>query len=235
MVLSKYMGYKKNNPSHTTTVTTTIVRQEVDDSDDDHNILFLEEDWKLTYGNDNNVTECAMREASELLSRGTAHVVKLRHRRRPGVPHCASIWKDKTHLMTRVLSPHTHGNHSICSSVHWLSDPSQAFPGLVWRCGQTSHCARSKHCSWTNNPHLVSLSWWLGNIGPVARADMSHTGAGDWEKGRLEPSILNTPFLWDDMEYVIAHHGTGLFEHADIDRPVSQQSSCGRFDYVEIV
>lgn len=199
----------------------------------DDNILFLEEDWRLVT-TDMKHTESSIREASEMLSRGEAHVVKLRHRTSPGIPNCASVWKDKTHLMTRLLSPHTNGNRSICSSVYWIQDPSQVFPGLVWRCGNTSHCSRSRHCSWTNNPHLVSLSWWLGNIGPVARADMSHmdNNRNDWEKGRLEPAMNHAPFLWDDMEYVIAHQGTGLFEHADIDRPVSQQSSCGSFDFV---
>lgn len=142
--------------------------------------LFLENDWVLLED-----ASGAISEAQELLSSGTADVVRFRHRRFPGKPLYTIQFKNREHVqMTHLLD-----------CVHWRDTPEQDFEQID-KVGNF-YTTSSKFANWTNNPTMFRRKWLLENIAPLID--------GDIEKG-LQP-------WWEQQEFKVAQHDVGLFTH----------------------
>eukprot|EP00941_MAST-03F_sp_MAST-3F-sp1_P005821 g5821.t1 len=197
--------------------------------------LFLEEDWIIQPSEMQYTRERIKKGMDLLYMTPNVDVVRLRSRTHPGDPHCSSIWSGREHELLHVVTA-SIARHAVIETNFWHSDPSSLFPDhILWKCGGDNEyvCTTSQYAAWTNNPTLTRLEWFRGNIAPVAQADYmlykdwptrsSEGRSGD--KGRLEPVINLSPWLWDEREYIVAH-GNGLFSHNDIDREIEQQSPC---------
>lgn len=157
------------------------------------NILLLEHDWNLI--ENPSVTKKRLLSGIDLLNIGF-HVVKYRHRNRPGVPLYSETFKgreldylDEWHQCT---SPH------LLESVHWL-DPAEQFPDKIQKEGEY-FITTSRWGNWSNNPSLFKKDFYIEVVKPLAgdRADLERKMA----------------LFWPKQNFKVAH-GEGLFTHND--------------------
>ena len=98
---------------------------------------------------------------------GVAQVVRFRSRHNPGRPNWARILyfghEDD------VFKPQPN---LLCNFFHWIDNPEKRGPDKFWPCrpnwpvdGQADrskvfYCSKAYYCNWTNNPFMLSKTWW---------------------------------------------------------------------------
>ena len=118
--------------------------------------LFLERDFQLIEP-DTCVYE-QLRAGVELIQAGKAHVVRYRHRRKPGRPNWAEkMFRGHEDDVFKGGQPNLFCNH-----YYWVPEPEKRWPDKIWICNDSPqmHCSDSFYCNWTNNPQLWSVEWW---------------------------------------------------------------------------
>jgi hypothetical protein len=98
---------------------------------------------------------------------GTAHVVRFRSRHNPGRPNWARIL-----YMDHEDDVFSRQPNLLCNFFHWIDSPEKRWPEKFWGCGpgavvdttadrsKVFYCSKAYYCNWTNNPFLISKSWW---------------------------------------------------------------------------
>jgi hypothetical protein len=156
------------------------------------NILFLENDWVNI--EDIGATYGRLNQGLEMLSARTADAVKYRHRRNPGEPLYTQQYKGR-----EMASP-----KHLFECCHWVENPDQQFPGLIWKDPDTGlYAATSKYANHTNNPCMYKTHFYLEQISPFA-------GEGIELEGKIDG-------WWQEQPFIVAH-GEGLFTHSRMDR-----------------
>ena len=167
--------------------------------------LFLEKDFKLI-----EPWTCAseqLRSGMQLLSNGTAQVVRFRHRWRAGKPnHARNMFEGDE---DRVFGQQPN---LFCNHFHWVKEPEKRWPDKMWKCAYTPtmYCSLSKYCNWTNNPSMFQVAWWMDEyVNKRFKAEHQHDPYRDiefymnWQAG-----------AWNDEGWVVAQ-GEGMFRHED--------------------
>ena len=173
-------------------------------------ILFLEEDFGAY--SDAEMAAERLQAAVRAVACGDVDVVKLRHRKRPGLPFYPYVWRGREASMLSIDTPYV-SNHSALEVVHWMDEPP--FPReVLWKCAESLTCAFSTHAGWSNNPFVARRQFLREHVLPAASADWTTT---------IEGALNLSPHLWDDKCFVLAQ-GEGIFTHADTDRGIVDQS-----------
>ena len=166
-------------------------------------ILFLECDWRLTGDSPVEHVEAAL----SLIRRGSADVVRLRSRTRPGWP------VNETQFQNRELSY----PRWLLGSALYEPRPERLFPGLI-RDEEGWLLASSQYANWTNNPHLARRSFVVDHVLPWCGE------AGIQLEGLIDE-------YWDNGGFKVAQ-GRGLFTHERLDGPrFRAQSLTSRIGY----
>lgn len=179
------------------------------------NILLVEKDWALVQPA--NVTREALRLAVSMVTQKQAHVVRQRHRSRPGAPLHAQIMHQG-----REWSMEKEQSNLMCNLHHWQKDPVSSHPEVFSKCpGHENEpdlvCSTARYCQWTNNPSVFSRTWFLTELAAPylekARAlenDQPDTNMLDFE------FYMNWQLdVWNMRNYTVALP-EGLFEHREI-------------------
>jgi len=158
------------------------------------NIILLEHDWELIEPKE--IVFKRLNQGLSLLNEGF-HVVRYRHRKRPGYPHYSFSLKgreleyyDEWHQIT---SPH------LLDSIHWL-DPALAFPDKITKYKE-HFITTSRYGNWTNNPCMFKKDFYI---------EVTKEFLG--ESIDLERKIA---YWWPRQHFKVAH-GEGLFKHEDL-------------------
>lgn len=175
-------------------------------------VLFVQQEFQLVES-----VECAMQQiaaAVRMLQRGIAHVVRFRSRRNSGRPNWARI----TYAGKEDSVLQREPNH-LCNNFYWIKSPELRWPGKFWGCEDQAlvdgtaaessvwYCSRSSDCNWTNNPSMVSRSWWHTEY------EVTFPGTGAYDN--LESHLARgQKSAWDDRPWTVAQ-GLGLFKLAD--------------------
>lgn len=179
-------------------------------------VLLLEKDWALVESAD--VVRAELRDAGRLVTDGVAHVVRFRHRHRPGAPLHARIMHEK-----REAAMLRQQSNLFCNLHHWVKDPVANYSSYFSRCeGDTNDeeptwCSPAKYCQWNNNPGLFSRTWFLDGIGAEFKAMYEATFATDPGSNMLDfEYFTNWRYdVWNNKPYVVALP-LGLFEHQEV-------------------
>ena len=183
-------------------------------------VLLLEKDWELIENKE--TVDSRLGDSKVLVGSGAAHLVRHRHRHKPGVPLHALIMHQG-----REESIFRQQKNLLCFVHHWQKDPPNQYPGrgIMYRCGSIENgiveknifCSSSVYCQWTNNPCLFKKNWFINEVGNKFKEHY------EIEKGKYG---LKSPFLdfeyytnwrphaWTDKNFTVAV-GTGLFSHAE--------------------
>ena len=98
---------------------------------------------------------------------GVAQVVRFRSRHNPGRPNWARILYHGHE--DDVFKPQPN---LLCNFFHWIDNPEKRWPDKFWPCQQNGpvdgqadrskvfYCSKAYYCNWTNNPFMLSRSWW---------------------------------------------------------------------------
>ncbi len=206
-------------------------------------VLFLEEDFTLE--NSKN-TRSEIWKSLLLLRTNKVDLIKLRHRKSPGIPFCSfNVWHEKEDILKEMISesiyvdsfnnvlfskeknqPIKHDKSfkrlAVLNTMHWIEHPDVFYPNnVIWKCGGVENedgffCTHSIYSGWTNNPTMFKKDWFLNHFAKIAEKDFT---------GRLEAAINLTPQAWIWQCFVIGQ-GNGLFTHNDLDKPLIMQSPC---------
>ena len=172
------------------------------------NFLFLERDFQLI--EPGTCVAEQLRAGVALVERGRAHVVRFRHRRRPGRPN----WAAKMYMGHEDDALTSRQPNLFCNVFYWVPEPDRRWPDKFRVCSREGEprmwCTDSSLCNWTNNPQIWSVKWW--NEEYVAQ----------WEKGfkavdayqDLEAHMNWEPGSWNSRKWTVAQ-GDGLFVHRD--------------------
>jgi hypothetical protein len=156
-------------------------------------ILILEHDWNLI---ENRETTYNILYNSYKSLEKDLDVVRLRHRKSPGVPHFSFQYQgrelDYYDSEIECTSPH------LLDSIHWC-DPDQKFPNLINK-KEDIFWTTSRYGNWTNNPCLYKKQFYLDIIKPFAGNGIELEG--------------NISRWWAKQNYKVGH-GEGLFTHND--------------------
>jgi len=191
--------------------------------------LFLEKDFRLVdpWG---CVHEQLLR-GVELLSSGTAHVIRYRSRDRAGRPN----WAEKM-FAGHEDDVFKRQNNLFCNVYYWLRRPDQRWPDKIWPCESADEealagndeaaeegeegrrrsaffCSKAMYCNWTNNPFLVEVQWWKREYADKFHLKKVHDPIRD-----LEYYMNWEPGAWNERPWVVAQ-GDGLFKHQDRNNP----------------
>ena len=157
-------------------------------------VLFLEQDFELLENKEN--TYYQLSKGLEFIKKGY-HVVRYRHRKKPGYPLFSLMHKGKEleyyDDWHKVTSPH------LLESIHWL-DPAESFPDKIQKDGDF-FITTSRWANWTNNPFLLNKEFYLKTLTPFA-------GEGVHFERNIAP-------WWVQQNFKIAQ-GEGLFTHNDL-------------------
>lgn len=180
-------------------------------------VLLLEKDWALIEPPEE--TRLQLATSIQLLQSNKVHLVRYRHRHRPGAPLHARIMHENRE--PQMLSAQSN---MFCFMHHWVSNLSISYSEYFSPCNgnanlsETVWCAKARYCMWTNNPGLFYRNWFLENLGRPflenfkASADKSNSRSGmlDFE------FFMNWKMkVWNDRDYVVALP-KGLFEHEEV-------------------
>lgn len=178
-------------------------------------VLLLEKDWALIEPTKSAHTQ--LQTAINLLDRGTAHVVRYRHRKYPGAPlHARMMHENRETQMLQQQS------NLYCYVHHWVDDPTINHSDYLYRCEGTAldekvWCSKAKFCQWTNNPGLFKRTWFLDQLGRKFVKDYNEIKSHDPNSGMLDFEFYTNwkgP-VWNDREFVVALP-VGLFEHEEV-------------------
>lgn len=156
-------------------------------------ILILEHDWNLI--ENKKVTYNTLYNSYKAIKEGL-DVVRLRHRKSPGLPHFSFKYKDKEldyyDPEIECTSPH------LLDSIHWC-EPDQKFPKLINKKGDI-FLTTSRYGNWTNNPCLYKKKFYLDIVKPFV-------GEGIELEGNISK-------WWAKQDFKVGHN-EGLFKHND--------------------
>ena len=157
------------------------------------NVLILEHDWNLI--EDRETTYNTLNRSISALNLGL-DVVRLRHRKHPGIPHFSFQYQGREleyyDNEIECTSPH------LLDSVHWC-DPAEKFPEHIQKSEDMFHTT-SRYGNWTNNPCLYKKDFYLDIVRPFA-------GEGIGLEGNISK-------WWAQQNYKVGHN-EGLFMHND--------------------
>lgn len=158
-----------------------------------HYVLVLEHDWNLI--EDIDTTYKRLQRSISAIEMGM-DVVRLRHRKMPGVPHFSFQYRDREleyyDKEIECTSPH------LLDSVHWC-EPDVKFPELIKK-SEDMFWTTSRYGNWTNNPCLYKKQFYLDVVRPFA-------GEGIGLEGNISK-------WWAQQNYKVGHN-EGLFMHND--------------------
>lgn len=181
----------------------------------EENVLLLEKDWALI--EPAQVVKETLGAAARLLDEGSAHVVRFRHRDRPGAPLHARIMHENRE--TKMLSQQSN---LYCYMHHWVKDPLNTYGQFFSRCSNRTEdagtwCVKAKYCQWTNNPALFKREWFLKELGEKFINMYNETIDKDPNAQMLDFEFFTNwrPDVWNDREFVVALP-KGLFEHQEV-------------------
>lgn len=193
-------------------------------------VLLLEKDWALI----EPIGEVRMQLSASvsMIEAGTAHVVRFRHRKRPGAPLYAQITYEGRE--NRILQRQTN---LFCYMHHWIDDLSKQYGRYFNNCTPSSvssasagskktfWCSKAKYCNWTNNPGIFSRTWFLTHLGDPFARDYNQTVKSDHNSHMLDFEFYtNWKYeIWNDRDYIIALP-LGLFEHDEVDEQTIQNT-----------
>lgn len=189
--------------------------------------LFLEEDFIV---NPKVNFEKELLAAMDVLDRGVAQGVRLRHRHEPGPPDyaCDSLAPKKRRTYDYLRYP-------IPDCAHRYGIDDTGGNCFLWKCSSSLSCYNSlqyndmwrattykaKITHFTNNPMLYHTAWYRRQIyeGFVKRGvDQVNTDPNSTSYNRsMETMIMQSP-LWSKPPGVTLAKGTGIFTHRRIDR-----------------
>ncbi|WP_334176675.1 hypothetical protein [Pseudoxanthobacter sp.] len=179
-------------------------------------IVLLENDYRLV--EDHATAARQLAAAGADIDDGSAHFVRLRHRRRPGQnwqgrkvaglfpPDEASALVHLRALLHRKLRP-DKASRLIGTTPYLFDDADRRWPETVSRSPRGTYLVSGAHLPWSNCPTLVPRAFYLSEI--VAEAEKR-------VKGRLVngfPTIeteLNCPW-WREHGFRIGIAADGLF------------------------
>lgn len=179
-------------------------------------VLLLEKDWALI----ENAAEVRMQlsVSSSLIEKGTAHVVRFRHRHRPGAPLHARIMHDgREEQMLQQQS------NLFCYLHHWVDNPLLKYRKYFKQCkgsdklSERVWCSKARFCQWTNNPSLFNRKWFMDKLGDPFEQDYYKTKKQDPKSGMLDFEFYTNwnNNIWNNKNYIVALP-RGLFEHEEI-------------------
>lgn len=180
-------------------------------------VLLLEKDWALIEPPEE--TRLQLFTSAQLLQSGTAHLVRYRHRHRPGAPLHARIMHENRE--PQMLSAQSN---LYCFMHHWVSNLSVSYSEYFSPCkgnfnlSETVWCAKARYCQWTNNPGLFYRKWFLEKLGgPFVENYKASADKGNSQSGMLDfEFFMNWKLeVWNDRDYVVALP-KGLFEHEEV-------------------
>lgn len=165
------------------------------------NILLLEHDWELIEKTMN--THKRIMQGLHLLDCGY-DCVRLRHREKPGFPHFSeknysTVEKALIYHDPEIGLDYPH----LLDSVHWMQDPSAAFPGMIGKQyvdNDEYYVAGSRYANYTNNPCLYKKDFYIKTIKPFV-------GKGIELEGKIS-------HWWARQHFNVAQ-GEGLLSHND--------------------
>jgi len=156
-------------------------------------VIVLEHDWNLI--EDRETTYNTLKRSVSAIELGM-DVVRLRHRKNPGIPHFSFQYQGREleyyDREIECTSPH------LLDSVHWC-DPAEKFPDLIKKSEDMFHTT-SRYGNWTNNPCLYKKQFYLDTVRPFA-------GEGIGLEGNISK-------WWAQQNYKVGHN-EGLFMHND--------------------
>lgn len=156
-------------------------------------ILILEHDWNLIENRE--ITYTTLYNSYKSLEKDL-DVVRLRHRKSPGVPHFSFQYQgrelDYYDSEIECTSPH------LLDSIHWC-EPDQKFPNLINK-KEDMFWTTSRYGNWTNNPCLYKKQFYLDIVKPFAGNGVELEG--------------NISRWWAKQNYKVGHN-EGLFTHND--------------------
>ena len=173
------------------------------------NFLFLERDFQLL-----EPATCVAEQLEagvDLVESGDVHVVRYRHRKRPGRPNWAvRMFKGHEDDAMTGRQPNL-----FCNVFYWVPEPEKRWPDKFKICSKpgskvTMWCTDSYFCNWTNNPQIWSIKWW--NEAYVSVWEKGFTSVSAWQD--LESHMNWEPGSWNTRHWVVAQ-GEGLFVHRD--------------------
>jgi hypothetical protein len=173
------------------------------------NFLFLERDFQLL-----EPATCVVEQLEagvDLVESGEVHVVRYRHRKRPGRPNWAvRMFKGHEDDAMTGRQPNL-----FCNVFYWVPEPEKRWPDKFKICSKpgskvTLWCSDSYYCNWTNNPQIWSIKWW--NEAYVSIWEKGFTSVSAWQD--LESHMNWEPGSWNTRHWVVAQ-GEGLFVHRD--------------------
>ena len=97
---------------------------------------------------------------------GVAQVVRFRSRHNPGRPNWARILYKGHEDDVFNRQPNL-----LCNFFHWIDNPEARWPEKFVPCqagpvdgaadrSEVFYCSKAYFCNWTNNPFMISRSWW---------------------------------------------------------------------------
>lgn len=177
-------------------------------------VLFLEKDFQLVESLD--CVKQQLAEGVRLLEDGTAHVVRFRSRHNPGRPNWARILYAGHEDDVFKSQPNL-----LCNFFHWIDSPDKRWPKEFYPCGagkvsdgdgdrsKVFYCSKAYYCNWTNNPFLISKTWWREQYETKFAAFKNVNPYDD-----LELYMNWEPNSWNDRPWIVAQ-GEGVFKHVD--------------------
>lgn len=178
-------------------------------------VLLLEKDWALI--EKTSVVGEMLGAAARLLNDGIAHVVRFRHRDRPGAPLHARIMHEG-----REQQMLDQQKNLYCYLHHWVKDLPTEYPDYFTRCSNRTEnvgtwCAKAKYCQWTNNPGMFKREWFLKELGEKYMHAYHKMVHADPNSQMLDFEFYTNwqHEVWNDRDFVVALP-KGLFEHQEV-------------------
>ena len=178
--------------------------------------VFLELDFIIDKDLDGTFVRNELTRAYETLKSKCASFYYLRNRQNPGSPNYAydSLHgREMDHIRATYGGNQTH----VCYYHYWIKDPVLDYPTHFSHC-YTGYdevvCTLSRYCAFTNNPFMVSRSFFESNIDPYLTR-MRNTPQNDRNYANLnlvEPFMTDNREPWLEKDYMLAH-GKGIFTH----------------------
>lgn len=165
-----------------------------------NNVLFLECDFLLS--SPPNKTKEIIKYSLDLINSKKFDIVRLRSLEKPGHQIQHNIYKD----MISQQSPFSAQDltNQLYLVTHYLKEPHQDFPNEIQLVNSNilTYKITSKHCVYTNNPHIVGKDVFMKYIYP-------HIKDGENLESQIDP-------IWPSYNLNIAIT-EGLFTHNRID------------------
>jgi len=177
--------------------------------------LFLEDDWILPFSS--NIWQPVMDGAIELISEGTADVVRLKSDQlSPQSEH----HNGQAYVLNCSRFPPPHAPHFFCACLDQTMQPAGGWGGSgphlkfhdMQLCSQhpSFYCVSSRACKYSNTPTVFDKRWFLTFLGATAYVDPGIAVS----KHFLEDAVNDT---WPARPFVVAVPSSGLFMHMELD------------------